>query len=357
MSKVSSREWTVLVYQGNGCQAKFGTHQEDLLELQKLPPSDRVTFVAQSHEDYKNDVLLRRQIKPSIERSVVSGPVDTVKGRQNQSKQLADFVKWGLKKYPSERTCLVISGNAGGPNGIVADEKDGLTPLTEIKKGLIDGLEGKELDVLAFDGNWMACIEAASEFADTADLMVASQGKMDSWDYEKMFSELVNDPESDTDALASQMVAADHGKSGMSVHWLSEVPNALFWLNTLLDEARIGGLGRESLKKAQDVYHFKDLLSFVDRLRKKRSKNALGEMAEEAEGAIDDIVLEHGKLLGSDTGGINVATCYGDSKEGRAFRASTRWDQFLKDTNRSARPKRARRRTSVPENTANAGRP
>ena len=90
-----------------------------------------------------------------------------------------------MKEYPAKRTCLVISGYGGGSNGMIAEDNSGLTPLSHLSQGLLAGLNGRTLDVIAFDGHWMACIEAAAEFQDAAKIMVASQGRVDSWDYEE----------------------------------------------------------------------------------------------------------------------------------------------------------------------------
>ena len=129
----AKRDWTVLVYQGNGCYGKHHDHHVDNLEMQKLPASDRVTILTQGHRDYKEDILDRRVIEPFPGNYQLIAPIDTVEGRQNEPEQLADFIRWGLKNYPSERTCLVISGFAGGNNGMIVDKKDGLMPLTWLK--------------------------------------------------------------------------------------------------------------------------------------------------------------------------------------------------------------------------------
>ena len=326
----SKRDWTVMIYQGNGCYGKFDTHQIDLLELQKLPQSDRVTFLTQGHECYKENTLVRREIKPLEGWWNFTPPTETVKGRQNEAKQLADFVKWGMKNYPSERTCLVISGYAGGPNGMIADKKDGLMPLVDIRRGLEKGLDGKELDVLAFDGHWMACIEAASEFDGVTDLMVASQGRMESWDYTERFSGLLDEPEADSDTLASQLVKADRGQSGMSVLWVDEAPNANYWLNALMETCEQHGIVEGALDKAESVYHFKDLHSLVDQFTRRGVPENVRAIAMETEEALSDLTLEQGALKEEKLGGINVGICYGGREEGRAFRRATGWDDFLK---------------------------
>lgn len=322
----SKRDWTVLVYQGNGCFDKHGEHHLDTLEMQKLPASDRVTILTQGHRDYNEDILDRREIKPFAGDYHLIEPTDTVEGRQNQPEQLEDFIRWGMENYPSKRTCLVIAGFAGGNNGMIVDKKDGLMPLTEIHEGLEEGLDGRELDVLALDGHWMACIEAAAEFENTADLMVASQGRMDSWNYEERLSELLKQPDSDADALASQLFEADGGQSGTSILDLGEVSNVLSWTETLLDTALEHDVDVNAFK-GSTVYHFRDLQSVMENFT--TTPGPVCEIATEAIYAVEDMVLAHHPLPNTATNGLSVADFYEDPEDGRAFRNSTSWDEFL----------------------------
>ncbi len=191
----NQRDWTVMVYQGNGVYGKFHTHLMDLKEIEELPQTDRVTFLSQSHVDYKENRIARREIKPTDDWNPCP-PLAVVRGRQNQPKTLADFIQWGMAKYPAKHYCLVLSGYAGGFNGMIADKKDDLMSLTNIRKGLEAGLKDAPqcLDVLALDGHWMACAEAVAEFGGTAQRMVASRGRVDSWNYKDSFSGLVGNP-------------------------------------------------------------------------------------------------------------------------------------------------------------------
>ena len=324
----AKRDWTVLVYQGNGCFDKHGEHHLDTLEMQKLPASDRVTILTQGHRDYNEDILDRRVIRPFPGDYYLVDPVDTVEGRQNEPEQLADFIRWGMENYPSERTCLVISGFAGGNNGMIVDKKDGLMPLTEVRKGLEEGLGGKELDVLALDGHWMACIEAAAEFENTADLMVASQGRMRSWDYEERFSELLKKPDSDADALAGQLFEADAGESGTSILDLGGVSNALYWTETLLETAAAHGVDTNAFGNSA-VYHFQDLQSVMENFTTEEKPEPVCEVATEAIYALEELVLAHHPLSHTPTNGLSVANFYDDPEDGRAFRDRTSWDKFL----------------------------
>lgn len=333
MSRIAfkpQRHWTVLVYQGNGCQQKQSVHESDILELQKLPSSDRVTILTQGHSDYQEDILERRNIRQAKAKQKLSEPVDSVVGRQNQPEQLANFIRWGMKNYPSERVCLVVSGFGGGNNGMIVDEEDGLLNLSEIRRGLDAGLDGEELDILAFDGNWMSCIEAAAEFEGTSKLMVASQGRMKSWDYEKSFSGLLANTKVEADELASELVAADGGESGMSVLDLAEVPNVLYWTEVLLRASADYGLDKEVLTSSEWVSHFKDLPSVIEQFNQPDVPGALRELAEEAQGALDDLTIEHNPAPSTKTGGVSVATFYETSEDGREFRRWTSWDEFLR---------------------------
>lgn len=325
------RDWTILVYQGNGCNGKHGEHHLDLLEMQKLPANDRVTILTQGHRDYHDDILDRREIKPMESNYELVPPVQTVVGRQNQPTQLANFLRWGMKEYPSKRTCLVISGYAGGSNGMMVDKKDGLLALTEIRKGLEAGLDGNRLDVLAFDGHWMSCMEAAAEFQDTAELMVASQGRMSSWEYQNSFGKVMRRSDIGARTLSTQLSSADPEESGMTVLDLSRVPDVLYSTEVLLQAAQNFGLEKQVLEGAEWVSHFKDLHTVVEQFNQPDVPGAIRELAQEAQNNLEQMTLEHRPLAhGELTRGVSVATHYDDPEDGQAFRQATSWDAFLK---------------------------
>lgn len=218
VGKSTKRDWTVLVYQGNGCRGKFHTHQFDRWELGELAPSDRVTFAVQGHTDYKENTL-GRWLPEKSDLWAPLDPLTTVEGRQTNPNKLSQFIEWGIREYPAENYCLVLSGYAGGWNGMMADKKEGLMSLEDIRKGLEDGLaeSGEKLGVLALDGHWMASAEVATEFSECAEHLVASRGRMESWKYQDSFAGLVKE-EMKPPELAAYLVRADQGQSDMT--WL-----------------------------------------------------------------------------------------------------------------------------------------
>ncbi|MCD4785175.1 MAG: hypothetical protein K8T10_15270 [Candidatus Eremiobacteraeota bacterium] len=95
----------------------------------------------------------------------------------SQSKNLQNFVSWGMKKYPAKNYALVLMGHGGAFMGAL-DQKPA-DMATAVKKGveLANKATGKneKLDIMFFNSCIMANLEAMAELRDTAEYYIASQ--------------------------------------------------------------------------------------------------------------------------------------------------------------------------------------
>lgn len=118
---------------------------------------------------------------------------------QSTAAALADFIAWGVKNYPAERTILILwdhgTGSVLGALGMYTQE---------LSAGLHAGVEqvrqtqpGFKLDMLAMDACLMGTLECALLFSDIADYYAASQETTGwhSWDYTAVLSALAEQPQ------------------------------------------------------------------------------------------------------------------------------------------------------------------
>jgi hypothetical protein len=93
-------------------------------------------------------------------------------------KNLADFVKWGIKNYPAENYWLVISDHGDSWKGACRDDSHGTwMSLPQIQSALYEARQasGEKLDLVSFDCCHMASSEVAHQLKDEARYLVGSQ--------------------------------------------------------------------------------------------------------------------------------------------------------------------------------------
>ena len=91
---------------------------------------------------------------------------------------LGGFLRYGISAAPAKRYMLVLWDHGGGPVfGLCNDENhnDDSLSLAELKTGLQNGLNGRKLDIIAFDCCLMNCLDLCYDLHGIADYVVASQ--------------------------------------------------------------------------------------------------------------------------------------------------------------------------------------
>ena len=116
------------------------------------------------------------------------------------STTLADFVGWGMKEYPAEKTGIIFWNHGGGMRGVCYDEKKSDDALlnSEIKSGITSGISkaglpsGTKLEFVGFDACLMAVQDIADYASTYANYMVASEESEAGygWDYDNWVDDL-----------------------------------------------------------------------------------------------------------------------------------------------------------------------
>ncbi len=124
-------------------------------------------------------------------------------------KVLADFLAWGEKNYPADRTALVIADYGYGPIGLGQDEGNGNAwlPTSSLATALEHG-RSEPLDLLVFYSAYMSSLEIARACRSQARILVGSEdvayvGMRDHW--KAILSAVADNPEAEPAALAQSV--------------------------------------------------------------------------------------------------------------------------------------------------------
>ena len=132
---------------------------------------------------------------------------DAGKRSMGEADTLAGFLEFGLSYAPAERYILILWDHGGGPvYGLCNDEnfQDDSLSLSELRAGLVKGLNGTRLDVIGFDCCLMNCVDLCADLYGIADHAVLSQEMVSGTglNYDEWMRPLIADP-----GLSSQSIA------------------------------------------------------------------------------------------------------------------------------------------------------
>ncbi len=262
--KAQQPSWTIMVYMAadNNLEAMALT---DLDEMERAHPGGGVEVVAlvdrsdidyeyynvppnvlevvQNTQDWTDAKILRitPDDSPGIKSQVLQdlGEVDT--GDPNVLKQ---FIQYVIQNFPARNYMLIIWDHGGGPGGAAWDDSNGEDYLTlkEMRAAIEEA--GVHFTIIGFDACLMATIDAAYEFRNVADYMVASEETEpgDGWPYDYWLSKLVSDPSMSPSDLAKTIVDeyiryyTETGEEGVTLSAIQLAPlRDQNNLNTILD--------------------------------------------------------------------------------------------------------------------------
>lgn len=159
-------EWTVLVYQDPRSKLREGL-ADNVKAMMEARLGKEVKVVVQGGGD-----------EQTLDRLVLSSDGveqrETLDGDPRKAATLDDFLAWGIKSCPSEKTMVILAGHGEGFAGFAADGvstpgKSGMS-LADLKEVL-----GKyPTDVVVFDSCLMGQAEVLHSLSSTCDYMVAS---------------------------------------------------------------------------------------------------------------------------------------------------------------------------------------
>lgn len=179
------KDWTVLTYMEGRHRL---AHSTDLAlnKLEKVGTTDKVNLVVQATQvpTWQELTLPNMQSLPT-RRYVVTKDDDTnqvsspvvqefpEQVRLNED-SLADFVKWGMEKFPARHTMLVIKKHGAG-FAKISNGDDDFAPLSAREVAGALAKAGKKVDVVAFDSCSMQQLEVAYQLRNGAEVMAGSQ--------------------------------------------------------------------------------------------------------------------------------------------------------------------------------------
>ena len=141
------------------------------------------------------------------------------------SSTLADFVGWGMKEYPADKTGIIFWNHGGGMRGVCYDEKKDDDSLlnSEIKSGITSGFSkaglpsDTKLEFVGFDACLMQVQDIADYASSYANYMVASEESESGygWDYDNWVDDLYAKKSTDTilKAICDSFIAENGGVS------------------------------------------------------------------------------------------------------------------------------------------------
>ena len=215
-------DWTFMVY----LSADNSLEEQSLLDVNEMEAagnSDRVNVLVQldravgetaAGDDWTDT---RRYLIGSDEDAgiITSEPLaPPAELNMGDPGVLADFLLWGISTYPANRYALVVKGPGAGWQGIAFDRDtpgfdggDDLT-LADLDGALAQALNGRRLDVIAFDAPLMAQLDVLRALQPHARYAVAAAGLVPAagWNYQTLLDRLYTSPEIDGAQLAQQMV-------------------------------------------------------------------------------------------------------------------------------------------------------
>ena len=175
-------EMTILVYLcGTDLESRSKMATSDLQEMLDAELGDNINLIVYTGgcKQWQNNVISSRtnQIWQIRDDGLVCLSEDAGSVSMVKPDTLADFIRYGAKKFPANRMALIFWDHGGGSvSGFGYDEKfasSGSMDLAEIDQALTDG--GVKFDFVGFDACLMATTETALMLADHADYLIASE--------------------------------------------------------------------------------------------------------------------------------------------------------------------------------------
>ena len=203
----AEEDWTIFVYIcGSDLESEGGMASENMQAMIDAETDSNVRYVVQTGgaADWFNDAS-----PDKLDRFVIAGGrCELVDSRPLASmgapNTLADFLQWGLKKYPAAHVGLILWDHGSGcVNGVCFDElaDDDSLYLRDINEALgsVKGLLPNGFDFIGFDACLMATVETAAMCAPYARYLVASEELEpgSGWDYQAIGEYLDKNPSAD----------------------------------------------------------------------------------------------------------------------------------------------------------------
>ncbi|MGE0489686.1 MAG: clostripain-related cysteine peptidase [Vulcanimicrobiota bacterium] len=169
------KKWTVLYYlDGKNNLSPMAEHT--FKSLDKIGSDDNVNLVAEIGLD---DGYVQRGLIEKGKSVADFKPVGTMgMTDMGSADSVAEFLEWGMKKYPAEHYAVVLWDHGAGFKGILTDDEFGSVVSNEDLAQAMSQAQartGKRIDVVHFNACLMNQAEVAYALKDSADYMVGSE--------------------------------------------------------------------------------------------------------------------------------------------------------------------------------------
>ena len=227
-------DWTVLVYMASDNNLEAAA-LDNLREIAHVGSSAHLNLVAQvdriSSRNIWDDTTAgnwtgtkRFLVQPGMEPDAAMAVQDLGELNTGDPTTLADFITWGITRYPAKHYALVLWSHGAAWQGLANDETSGGDNLTlpELGKALAAAQQQTgftKLDLLGFDACLMAQLDVLQTIAPYAQVAVASAElePTKGWAWDAWLSALVANPDHTATSIAEVIV-----KSYMSLYQRTE---------------------------------------------------------------------------------------------------------------------------------------
>ncbi len=369
-------EWTILVYLDADNNLE-GPGLLDMAEMEAAGASEAVNVVVQidralGETDADGDWSETRRYLiqgGGVETAVSAQPLASLGERNMGDPQtLADFISWGMRQYPANRTALIVWDHGAGWNGIAFDDDTAnLGAADHISlpdlRGALDAALSQsnmpKLDVIGFDACLMGQLDVFQAVQPYANYVVGSEELTPGlgWDYTTLLSHLYDAPTMDGEQLSRQMVAdfmqyytttSPDDFVTMTAVNLTQLPQLTQAVEELahritavsaaassaVGDARSGAASFARVyADAYEQYAAIDLHHFSSILAQRSPDAQVNERAAAVVTAIENAVIAHEQAAGiKDSHGIAIYFPRNGDFYDVAYREITQlpvWDQFL----------------------------
>jgi hypothetical protein len=281
VTNASPSEWTLMVYMDGDNNLEEDALM-DFLEMARVGSTDKVNIILQMDRIGKYVLesderfpfwteTLRFRITKGMKPSRESAIKNIGEANMGDGKTLSEFVGWATTTFPAKRYALIIWDHGQGWRRVLAptDEvrtivsKAGQDVLTqpqigtmsiafpfktpigspyrtisfdetdkdklynrEIQTSLIEVLNNRKLDLIAFDACLMAMVEVAYAMRGVAETVIGSEELVPGtgFQYDGWLSRLTNDPSMDGHALGNTLVDSYQKRYGTATEFLEPIP-------------------------------------------------------------------------------------------------------------------------------------
>lgn len=228
-NSVTGNKWTVMIYlDADNELAPWAL--TDIEEMQKIGSTQNVTIILQ----YDKEGATTKRYK--VEKGSLTLLEDLGELNMSDPETIENFVTYSVSNYPAGHYALILWDHGQGWKGRTVAGGSTKSMFNDYDNGIYNSFlsnyyisralanarsaTGVKLDILGIDACEMSVIEAAYEFREVADILVASQELLSvwGWDYDDLLIRLIYKPSMSPVNFARAMVESFKNFYGNSSH-------------------------------------------------------------------------------------------------------------------------------------------